>query len=241
MFLYDFARVSIAKLVLSVGIITIAAFAPRVRCVDNAATCLSLQFLQFVPALEAQPQATHSAWHILHKASHPVTRLLDASYVFLAACLVMSAGMAWRGRIWRGRAAWLFAGSVVAGVGGYVVQNLLMMVGSPSVLDLPRIHIELATVVRDIGDSVMVATLVTVVWMDHAAVPARLLTLRRILLLTVALVQAGGLLFRYTGITCAPTVTFAVILGAAWVVSPIQFYLVLLTTYVRKPRELARA
>jgi len=49
-------------------------------------------------------------------------------------------------------------------------------------------------------------------------------------ILTIAC-QAAGIAYRYTGLVFAPDASFALLLGAAWVVAPLQLMLVQVTLF----------
>ena len=240
MFLRAFAHITPVKLALTVALgLTPLLAPPRVVCKDGPACswCLSLNFQQFSPLIRTRCAEVGPAIRVLERLSRPVTRILDLGYAYLAACLIL---LPWEIRRRRpplqtaaaGWRAWIApVTAFVCLVLAYAVQQAWLSFGAPVLLAGFRFQLDAAVLCGDIVYTAVVVWLLTLVFATERAAPGKLSGFRKALAVALVIVQATGILYRYSGLVAAPNDSFALLLGAAYVVAPINLLLALVTVY----------
>jgi hypothetical protein len=193
-----------------------------------------VQVLQYAPLLESGSPQLRNARSYIDTASQAVSRMLDVGFAYVAACLVLGLSGGVSAGSGRSRMFGLLLLSAALSITAYLAAQQWQIRGAPVLYRHGWFVLDAATVLRDICDSALFAALAVAQIVPRPAVWSPLLRLRHVLAWCLLVNQAAGLVFRYSGASFAPSDTVALALGIAWVASPLQTALILLTTYFRR-------
>ncbi len=234
---------------LKLALTFIAGFAPalfpRIVCERGAdwAFCLPVSLSQFFPFVQGRFGELDTALSVLQVLGRPLERILDVGYAFFAVSLVLLVVYqhgALRGPETRERttfaALWCF-------VLAYVIQQLGPVFGDPTLVLTDALRLSAGTLAKDLVDLAVYAWVLFVVLHDPAQSDddPRVARTRTALAGAALAVQVASMAYRYSGMSFAPTPSFGLLLGAAFVISPLQLLLMLVTSYHFPPSERPRA
>lgn len=235
MVLRSIGRITPLKLALTFIVGFAPAFFPRIVCERGPdwGFCLPISLSQFFPFVRIHFAELDTALRVLQLLTRPFERILDVGYAFFAVSLVlltMNRREEARGDGARENttciALWCF-------VLAYVVQQLGPLLGAPVLVLTDAIRLNAATLFKDLVDLTVYGWVLYTVLHDPARSDdsPKVTRVRSGLALAALFVQAAGILYRYTGLSFAPTPSFGLLLGAAFVISPLQLFLMLVTSY----------
>jgi hypothetical protein len=235
MALERFARMSRLKVLLGILFAVAAGLLPRTRCsvTDGATRCVNVQVLQYAPLLESGSQQLRSARSYIDTASRTVSRMLDVGFAYVAACLVLGLFGGAAAGSGRSRMFELLLLSAALSITAFLTAQQWQIRGAPVLYRHGWFVLDAPTLLRDICDSALFAALAVAQIVPRPGAWSPLIRFRHVLAWSLLVNQAAGLLFRYSGASFAPSDTMALALGIAWVASPLQTALILLTTYCR--------
>ncbi|MBD3244070.1 MAG: hypothetical protein GF331_25990 [Chitinivibrionales bacterium] len=235
MLLRPIGRITPLKLALTFVLGFAPAFVPRVLCERGPdwAFCFPVSLSQFFPYVRTHFADLDTALRVLQVLTRPFERILDVGYAFVAVSLVLlavSRRQPLPGADTRDRITFV---ALCAFVLVYVLQQLSPAWGGAAVLLTDGIRLGVSTLLKDLIDLTVYAWVLSVVLHDpgRSTDTPKVATLRLALAIAALCVQATGMLYRYTGLAFAPTPSFALLLGAAFVIAPLQLFLLLVTSY----------
>ena len=232
--LYDLCRLTTPKVVLSVVIAFLPTIFPKSICFEceECSYCTALIFKQFLPFVQNHWAVLTVAPGIIANWSPFLAHAIEMSYRVLAVWLIFALYFRLKqpaiekvryGKRW-------YCG--VFALTGYIIGFILWHIISKSIGAADE-RFGIVTIVKDCIDLSVYLWFAVEVYGTVYELFGRNKSLFTIVIAsTLVVVQLTGMLYRYTGLTFAPSPDFGLLLGCAYIISPVQIFLLLLLIYV---------
>jgi hypothetical protein len=193
---------------------------------------LAAAFRQFTPFINEHVHELQPALAFLAIVSRPVERALDVGHAFLLASLLLVFA---RAKPSTSPARPQISHATYQITAAVILLLILSYAARQVAFGLSSTAAPLPATVRILTDSLALAVYawigIYVFAFDRSGAPRALVSARRGVVVALIFVHATGMAYHYTGLSFAPSPSFGLLLGCAYVVAPLHMLLALVTSY----------